>query len=396
MAGPAAVPSPASRLGHIDNLRAVAALMVVWTHLAEDFSPRARLADPLSGALRALPPQLNLGHLGVVLFFAISGFVIYGSLARRKRENAGRVFALSRFFRLYPAYWVSVLAGLIVLWWLPGLPTPWTLVAANVTMLPDLLGQGRVLGLYWTLETELVFYALCWGLYRSGLMARAWTLPALVALLLLMWTRTHEAMVLLRGYGWQMPDFLLALPRHLAVMFWGALCREAHEQTRGFRTGLLRSGRSAWALALVVLFIRWCAGTAWHIFWHGLWTGRFVPSPMPIAYLEAIPFFVLWLVGPRVNLRPLRWLGEISYSLYLFHPVISSLLARWTDADPGRQGWPLGVYLLLGMVGTVAFSAGVYYLVERPSIRLGAWLAERTSATPTHEAVETPFKTVAP
>ena len=186
---PAAVPHRASRLGHIDNLRAVAALMVVWTHLAEDFSPRARLDDPLSGWLHTLPLQWNLGHVGVVLFFAISGFVIYGSLARRRPENAGRVFALSRFFRLYPAYWVSVLAGLIVLWRLPGVPTPWTLIAANATMLPGLFGQPRVMGLYWTLETELIFYALCWGLYRSGAMARAWTLPVLVAVLLLMWTR---------------------------------------------------------------------------------------------------------------------------------------------------------------------------------------------------------------
>ena len=179
-------------------------------------------------------------------------------------------------------------------------------------------------------------------------------------------------------------------------MFWGALCREAHEQTGGFRTGLLRGGRGWLALALVALFIRWCAGTAWHIFWHGLWTGRFVPSPMPIAYLIAIPFFVCWVAGPRINLRPLRWLGEISYSLYLFHPVVSSLLARWTDADPARQQWPLAFYLLPGLLGTVAVSVVVYYGVERPSIRLGAWLADRASGTVGHESAQTPFKTVAP
>ena len=181
---PQASPIPArpraGRLRHVDNLRAVAALLVVWTHLAEDFSTARRWMAPFRVWLHAVPPALNLGHLGVVLFFAISGFVIYGSLARRRPENAGRVFAVSRFFRLYPAYWVSLLAGLIVLWWLPGRATPWPMLAANVAMIPGLLGQERVLGLYWTLETELVFYVCCWVLYRRGWMARAWTLPVLI------------------------------------------------------------------------------------------------------------------------------------------------------------------------------------------------------------------------
>ncbi len=389
-------PPHAGRLGHVDNLRAVAALLVVWTHLAEDFSPRSRTDGPVSGFLHAVPPMLNLGHLGVVLFFAISGFVIYGSLARRRSENVGRVFALSRFFRLYPAYWVSLLAGWIVLWWLPGVPTPWPMLAANVAMIPGLLGQERVLGLYWTLETELVFYVCCWVLYRRGLMARAWTLPVLIVTGLFMWTKMHQVMLFTERHGWVMSDLIVTMPRHLAVMFWGALCREAYEQTGGFRRVWWRNGRTALALALIVLFIRWCGGNSWNVFWHGITTGHFHKPQLSIAYLVATPLFAFWVAGPRINLRPLRWLGEISYSLYLFHPVVSALLVRWPDSDPSVQQWPLWVFLLLGTAATVAVSAVVYYAVERPAIRLGAWLAERGSKPAAHESAETPFKTVAP
>ena len=158
----------------------------MWTHLAESFAPRARPDDAVGGFVHWLPPLLNLGHAGVVIFFCISGFVIYGSLARR-RENAGRRFALSRFFRLYPAYWLSMLLGLIVLWWVPGQPTPWTMLASNAAMVSGLFDQPRVLGLYWTLETELIFYVLCWTLYRSGQMQRAYTLPLMIGLFLTLW-----------------------------------------------------------------------------------------------------------------------------------------------------------------------------------------------------------------
>ncbi len=395
---PTPAPSPgARRLGHVDNLRAVAALLVVWTHLAEDFSPRSRVDGPISGFLHAVPPTLNLGHLGVVLFFAISGFVIYGSLARRSSENAGRVFALSRFFRLYPAYWVSLLAGLIVLWWLPGTPTPWPMLAANVAMVPGPLGQERVLGLYWTLEVELLFYVCCWSLYRSGLMARPWTLPVLIFAGLFAWTKMHQVMLFTEHrYHHVIPDGIVTIPRHLAIMFWGALCREAHEQTGGFRRAWWRSGRTALALAFVVLIIRWCGGNAWNVFWHGVTTGHFHKPQSGVAYLVAPLLFAFWVAGPRINLRPLRWLGEISYSLYLFHPVVSALLVRWPDNYPSVQQWPLWVFLGLGVAATVAVSAVVYYVVERPAIRLGAWLAERGAKPALHEPTETPFKTVAP
>ncbi|MGI8436562.1 MAG: acyltransferase family protein [Chthoniobacterales bacterium] len=137
--------SPKShRLAHIDTLRAVAALLVACAHLWERFLPFS--TSPQSA--KTWPRYFEFGITGVVLFFAISGFVIYGTL-RGPREHAGRRFITTRFFRLFPAYWASVLAGLIFIWWWSGWPITPALIGSNLTMLPSIFSQphvGRICG----------------------------------------------------------------------------------------------------------------------------------------------------------------------------------------------------------------------------------------------------------
>ena len=105
----------ADRFAHIDTLRAVAALMVACAHVWEKFLPVARQSPDALG--KSWPRYFEFGITGVVLFFAISGFVIYGTL-RGSREGTGRRFVLTRFFRLFPAYWVSVITGLVFIWFM--------------------------------------------------------------------------------------------------------------------------------------------------------------------------------------------------------------------------------------------------------------------------------------
>ena len=111
---------PGARLAYIDTQRGIAALLVIWLHASEVFVqlPKA----PSGGWLFDLAWAVDTGRIGVVLFFAISGFVIPSSLAAKDGEtttHALKVFLIRRFFRLYPAYWVSVLAsGLLALYML--------------------------------------------------------------------------------------------------------------------------------------------------------------------------------------------------------------------------------------------------------------------------------------
>lgn len=372
--------SPASspaRLPHVDALRGLAALLVAWTHLSADLHP---IAKPQTGAWNLfylLPDWGNLGRVGVTLFFGISGFVIYGSL-EKGGPHPGRRFAMARFFRLYPAYWLSLLYGALLLWPLAGQPVDWPMLWANATMFPSVFGQGRVRDLYWTLEVELIFYLLCWALYRSGWMRRAALLPGLIGALLVCWLCTH-----LHGQVESNQGYWVHQPRHLAIMFWGALMRQSYDETAGFRTGVSGNSKFWQLVVLTCLMLGVFAPGALVYLAHGFRVGRssaFTPPPTSIAYVIALPVFWAWMARVRMgNHALLPWLGAISYSTYLFHPAASRLLLL---AFPARffSATPLWVWLFLALGCTVAISAAVYYAVELPAMRLGARLNRRHKA----------------
>ena len=152
--------SQTPRLAQLDALRGIAALAVVLFHYTTRY-------DQLFGHAQAPLVAFPQGWLGVNLFFMISGFVIFMTLARTARPMD---FVVSRFSRLYPAYW-----GAIVLTFalthaigLPGKTVGWDVLAVNVTMVQGFFGVPHVDGVYWTLEVELLFYAWALLSFRLG------------------------------------------------------------------------------------------------------------------------------------------------------------------------------------------------------------------------------------
>lgn len=342
--------------------------MVACAHVWERFLPIAFQSQ--NAAARTWPRYFELGITGVVLFFAISGFVIYGSL-RGPRENAGRRFVITRFFRLFPAYWVSALAGLVFIWWWQGWPITWPLVATNATMVPDLFGQPPIMGLYWTLGTELVFYFSCWLIWRLGWLESARFLAGLVVALSLAWFVVKGA----KQIGF-VPDDVSAswknLPRHLAIMFWGAYFRVVYDETKGFRESIKRN-RNVWILvALTVLLVAIGGARQFRFLIHPsrTWFSPYVVAPL---------FFWMWIAWLRVRARPLAWLGKISYSIYLFHLIVMTPLACWValEGNTALQGWATVSYVIPTLLLTILVSAGVYYAVELPAINIGRRLTGR-------------------
>ena len=364
---------PASdRLAHIDTLRAVAALMVAYAHIWERILP---IAGPRGDvAEQTWPRYLELGITGVVLFFAISGFVIYGTL-RGPREGAGRRFVISRFFRLFPAYWVSMAAALVFIWWWQGWSITGSMVAANATMLPNVFRQPQIIGLYWTLETELAFYLSCWLIWRLGWLDNPRVLVGLVVGMTLAWFLVKGG----KRLGIVPEDIFGSwknLPRHLGIMFWGAYFRVVYDETRGFRESI-KNNRKIWILvALTVLIV--VAGGARQF--------RFVIHPSRIwfsPYVVAPLLFWIWIAWLRVRTRAITWLGQISYSIYLFHLVVATPLVYWIarEGNAALRGWPGVCYLIATLLLTVLVSAAVYYAVELPAIALGKrWAGRRTMA----------------
>lgn len=359
------------RFAHVDALRAVAALLVAWIHLSELFWPQSRHEPSWMNFLYTLPRQVNFGRLGVVLFFGVSGFVVCRSLERdgsRGKLAAARRFVIKRFCRLYPAFWVSAAAGVVV-WWLHGWPLTAGQIAANAVMLPGFLGQTALFGLYWTLETELAFYGCCLLLFWVGGLQRPWVLCSLSLLL------SALPRFLNNAGSWTGLDLHLhAHPTefcyNLAVMFWGAYLRTLYDATDGFRQRLWQERWSVLALAAATVWISlvpdkhllgWMIGT------------RHIAAPTYVPYPVALLGFVLWVAVCRIRPPALVYLGVISYSLYLFHPLAFHLVTAATGGDgvSPEARLPLWLLMLAAIGVAVATAAAVYRWVERPGIALG-------------------------
>jgi peptidoglycan/LPS O-acetylase OafA/YrhL len=174
---------PASRLAALDGLRFLAALGVLLYHFT------ARETDAwgrdLAEVAPALAPVATYLSLGPELFFVISGFVILMTAWGRSVPD----IIGSRVGRLYPGYWVAVLATgflLLVIW--PGKEITGGQVLVNLTLLQSLVDVGHVDGVYWTLWVELRFYLLiavfaAFGITRRRVLAFAalWPLAAMGA-----------------------------------------------------------------------------------------------------------------------------------------------------------------------------------------------------------------------
>lgn len=351
----------AGRYAHIDAMRAMAAMMVAIIHVAEVF------ADKASGGLwlGELSRDFNIGHIGVALFFIVSGFVVPASLGNADDRVAGlRTFAIRRFFRLYPAYWVSIALAVVAISWLQSRQPDLATVLANLTMVPAWMGFPTLQGLYWTLHVELIFYAACAALYGVGWLHRP---GALVAVLmgLIVWFVLQETLGLRSGDG----DIgMNDLPVHLGLMFTGTLLRFWHD-------GQPLSRWVKWVLiAILVVYI------APVVRGFRLSDGDFaIRFTSDSSRAVAVILFLLFAMRARLSHPALSWLGTISYSVYLLH-MVCAYFWLWLIGLPALgilQGWDLPATVAAVFCLTLVVSAAVYRWVELPTINLGRRLSRR-------------------
>jgi peptidoglycan/LPS O-acetylase OafA/YrhL len=353
-----------NRYAYIDSARAIAALLVVWQHSAELF---VQLTPAASNAWMAqVADTVDFGRLGVIVFFAISGFVIPASLEPAD-PGAGRKFVIRRIFRLFPAYWLSIPAAIIGVWGVLGMSMSPRDVVLNFTMIPELLGAKPALGLYWTLAYELGFYALCLGLWRLGVLGRAW----IMLVLLLAATGLGGALILGSVYL-QRPELGAAAMNVLCfgAMFAGTCWRRLLEGGYDIpQKAALALGLAGWLVALP-------AGCAAILAISGQATEFFVR--VPASYGGGLLVFLLLTTVAKIEWRPLAWVGLVSYSLYLFHPMALYPLFKLAEAAALTR-----IDVALATLATAALSvvlaAAVFYLVERPAIAMGRGLTARAA-----------------
>jgi peptidoglycan/LPS O-acetylase OafA/YrhL len=345
------------RLAFLDVARGLAALLVLVFH---------GLGASFPGYTSWSLANFNIGQVGVVIFLVVSGFIIPVSL---EQGGSNSRFWLRRFCRLFPLYWTSIaLAFVCYGLGVYGPPSPgagsWLL---NLTMLQGFFGQPHVWGVFWTLQLELVIYATCSLLFAAGLLKRAvW----IAGLAFAVYAFIGMARPLLTGspYGIFGPRFVYFAPLVglVAQRYWAG-----------------RIGRG-WFLALLLGHATG-VGAVWLVN-HAL-----LPERMTTACLREWAttwgtayacFFVLLLLRDRPMPEAACWLGRISYSVYLLHPLVLTLLiaAQWP--------WWAALPALAG--GTLLLSHLTYRFVELPGIALGRAIERRWWPTTRREPAVMP------
>ncbi|MCX2865014.1 acyltransferase [Paucibacter sp. PLA-PC-4] len=336
-----------NRLQEIDALRGIAALMVVLFHFTSKF-------DELYGHVSAPAFALPWGHYGVNLFFMISGFVIFMTLART-REPAD--FIVSRFSRLYPAYWFAVGLTFGVTAWLglPGKTVGWGDAILNLLMFHSLFKVPNVDGVYWTLLVELLFYAWSLLAFRLGLLARIHLLLAAALALRLVYFVAAQAFGI--DLPWTLSQLLI-----LPFISWFAcgimVYRLSHDSsTRGLD----------WALVTAAVL-----------------TLGITESPF-LGALAAALTVLLYLAAsrrlPLLRIAVLTWLGEISYTLYLVHENIGWAVLLRLKA----HGFDPNVSIAIVIALSLLLAWAITRCVEKPAMALirSRYRQRQTAAVPT-------------
>jgi peptidoglycan/LPS O-acetylase OafA/YrhL len=368
-------PRAAGRYRNIDVLRGIAALCVVWLHASEVLVTLPAIAA-FGTLAHDIPDFLQLGRAGVIAFFAISGFVVASTIKPPKRQGAID-FGMKRFFRLYPAYWLA-LALTYALIWLPQARMPSLASAlANATMLPTIFGVESAMGHFWTLEIEFVFYALVVLLFLTGRLKQPWIIVALVVVLAL-----KPASLLMGRLVWAPGQGHWGeLPLCLAIMLWGSLLRSAYDPDAG--VGPKLRAWATWPIAICTVLV---VGRALNL-------GGVLRGVDALTWLSGLGtlwglllFLTFALAGQRWP-RFLVWCGTVSYSIYLFHPVIFYPLFFFLKAHPQFAHAPLSLWVLLCAAATTALASAIYLVVEAPSNRLAARLTQHPWAQRVGRAV---------
>ncbi len=356
------------RYQYLDFLRGFAALFVIYQHTV-DFAampqPGVRLNTIDYAIAHFFTKQIGLGEVGVCIFLMVSGFVVPFSLSNYPVQPV-KTFVIHRFFRLYPAYWLSAILGLVFVWWRfgsshGGNEINWLMFVANLTMFHAFVGIENIIGSYWTLNLELLFYAVCIYLFsRNRLMSLKSICWFFFFLLVLRELLRHVPQI--SGYYWN----VISCFRYLGYMFFGLLYRE----------WLLNNDKAAGKKALIILVLTFVLFAGKDIV--RMWTLQPEYLKTPGTQLSAILIFVLVTSKFRFDGKLGLFLGKISYSMYLFHPVIFYPLYSycWTRLPVEIQAFP-HLFFLLSALLTIVFSYFSYRWLEQPAIALGKQIARQ-------------------
>ena len=373
---------PATRFPLFDGFRAVAAVSVLLTHVAFDTGFDV---DSSWGRYFAR------ADVGVAIFFLISGFLLYRPFVVARFDGDPRprtgAFLWRRVLRIYPAYWVALVALVVI----GGIEvhgfTAWLRFAGLVHIYWTTSVFGPV-AQSWTLATEIAFYAflpfyalLQRRVVRDAAPASRKLRAELVGVLILVAVTWIYRLWLWSLHTDRFGVYNTWLPSWLDHFALGMLLAVASVWVADRRSRSPAGLDRPWAPAVCWLV----AGTA---FWfvstrmgvavdYSLFTER--DEMVVHVFYAVVAFFVLLpgVFGPQhqgavrrfLGNRVVQFIGLVSYGVYLWHELLIIKFREWAGAPANAIGGSFGKLAVAVFAGTLVLAAVSYAIVERPLLR---------------------------
>lgn len=321
----------AGRIASLDGWRGIAILLVLFDHL------QAALLG------RYLQPWTQTGQHGVTIFFVLSGYLITSSLIKGPIDL--RRFYIRRAFRLLPVAWTYL--GVLVFLDSISRTHLSSGLKASLLFYRNFVGQegDGMTGHFWSLSLEEQFY-LVWPilLLIAGLRFSKWLAAAgIFSCALYRWANwAHYDHNILNGRTQVRADALL-VGCLLALLL--------SDQWR------LKERYRTWTTASAFAVLLFCMA-------------RFHWLP-PLSENIAIAALMAASLLHPIQILSARWLtylGEVSYSVYVWQELLMG-------------AWPGWIHFFVLCIGLPLLALGSYYLIERPCTNLGRRLTTSQPAT---------------
>ena len=330
----------------MEGLRGVAVFLVFSVHYNALIEPYIS-----SSTLIVSHTISHFSHLGVDLFFVLSGFLIYGSIIKKSKFNP-LTYTKRRFERIYPTFLFVFIIYLFLSFLFPSeskipssLSDGFVYIIQNLLLLPGLFKITPIITVAWSLSYEVFFYLMI-PVVIFSLRLKSWPSNSRIAF----WS-VITALSFFCFYYW-------GGPIRMVMFIAGIILFELHA-IKGVK---LKSFGALYLFMALLIF--------------GLRT--FIQIPFIVLIILTFLLFIAfclvafnsesstsrWLV-----FSPLRWLGNMSYSYYLIHGLVlkfSFLVLSLFSVDSYiENSW---YYLLWAplFIFTLGVSLALYLCIERP------------------------------